>query len=613
MATFTQQLRRGLSRVPGGEPWPPAGAAGPVMDAPAGADDVAGVVETVGPGATAAAAVASEAVVAPAAAEPAAGPTAQPEPTAAAPAPAQAAAHTAAMALRRGLPRAPGGEPWPPAGAVAASAGTASTGTGHAAPAAESTAAATPAPATVAPSAAAAAASSAPAAAMPSATPGAATAETITAQTITAQTIEVELRRGLPRTPGGEPWPPAGIATVAAPAAAAAPAAEAAAPAPAPALAADATAAAARHAGTTETAATATAAATTQAAPSAPAHAEATPSAPSAETLSAETPAAEAPAAKPAAPAAKPAAPAKEPRLIRGRTIGQWVRYGVLGVLGLVVLAGIIVLAARGVTTLPGVPEFLERYPGEYHPAVPVDEGFPAWARWTHFLNFFFMVLIVRSGLLVRHQQQPPAFYTPKKGGKKVSIYLWLHTSLDVLWLINGVVFVVLLFVTGHWARIVPTSWEVFPNAASALLQYLTLEWPVENGWVNYNSLQQLMYFTIVFIAAPLAAITGVRMSEWWPKDAEKLNRFYPAPLARAIHYPTMLFFVLFVIVHVFLVFATGALQNLNHMFAGTDQVSWAGFWWFAAGFVVTVGAFAAARPLVLAPIAGVTGRISQR
>lgn len=454
---------------------------------------------------------------------------------------------------------------------------------------------------------------------MPSATPGAATAETIT-----AQTIEVELRRGLPRTPGGEPWPPAGILAVAAPAAAAAPAAEAAAPAPAPALAADATAAAARHAGTTETAATATAAATTQAAPSAPAHAEATPSAPSAETLSAgtlsaETPAAEAPAAKPAAPAAKPAAPArpakpaKQPRLIRGRTIGQWVRYGVLGVLGLVVLAGIIVLAARGVTTLPGVPEFLERYPGEYHPAVPVDEGFPAWARWTHFLNFFFMVLIVRSGLLVRHQQQPPAFYTPKKGGKKVSIYLWLHTSLDVLWLINGVVFVVLLFVTGHWARIVPTSWEVFPNAASALLQYLTLEWPVENGWVNYNSLQQLMYFTIVFIAAPLAAITGVRMSEWWPKDAEKLNRFYPAPLARAIHYPTMLFFVLFVIVHVFLVFATGALQNLNHMFAGTDQVSWAGFWWFAAGFVVTVGAFAAARPLVLAPIAGVTGRISQR
>jgi hypothetical protein len=154
----------------------------------------------------------------------------------------------------------------------------------------------------------------------------------------------------------------------------------------------------------------------------------------------------------------------------------------------------------------------------------------------------------------------------------------------------------------------------VFPNALSALLQYLTLEWPTENGWVNYNSLQELMYFLVVFVAAPLAAITGVRMSEWWPKNAAKLNKFYPAPLARAIHFPTMLFFVLFVIVHVFLVFTTGALENLNHMFHGTDHdPSWVGFWWFAAGFVISVGTVFAARPLVLAPIAGVTGKISNR
>ena len=89
------------------------------------------------------------------------------------------------------------------------------------------------------------------------------------------------------------------------------------------------------------------------------------------------------------------------------------------------------------------------------------------------------------------------------------------------------------------------THLDVYKRQA---LQYLTLEWPVEDGWVNYNSLQQLMYFTVVFVAAPLAAITGVRMSEWWPKDAEKLNRWYPAPVARAIHFPVMLFFVLFIL-----------------------------------------------------------------
>lgn len=299
--------------------------------------------------------------------------------------------------------------------------------------------------------------------------------------------------------------------------------------------------------------------------------------------------------------------------MLGSRTLAQWVRLGALGVLAAVVASAIIVLAARGVTTLPGVPAFLERYPGEYHLPEWADPGFPAWARWTHFLNLFLMVLIIRTGLQVRRQQKPPAFWTPKRGGKKISINLWLHTSLDLLWLVNGIAFVVLLFASGHWVRIVPTSWEVFPNAASAMLQYLTLEWPVENGWVNYNSLQQIMYFLVVFVAAPLAAVTGVRMSEWWPDRAERLNRWYPAPLARAIHFPTMLFFVVFIIVHVVLVFSTGALRNLNHMFAGVDVVNWVGFWWFAGGLLVTVAAVAAARPLVIAPIASLFGKVSTR
>ena len=39
-----------------------------------------------------------------------------------------------------------------------------------------------------------------------------------------------------------------------------------------------------------------------------------------------------------------------------------------------------------------------------------------------------------------------------KKGGKKISLYLWLHTSVDILWLVNGIIFVVLLFASGQAA-----------------------------------------------------------------------------------------------------------------------------------------------------------------
>ena len=85
---------------------------------------------------------------------------------------------------------------------------------------------------------------------------------------------------------------------------------------------------------------------------------------------------------------------------------------------GAILLAVVIVLAARGVTTLPGVPEFLETHPGEYTLPNYTEPGFPTWARWTHFLNFFFMLLIVRSGLALRHQQRLPAFYTPRRGYK---------------------------------------------------------------------------------------------------------------------------------------------------------------------------------------------------
>jgi thiosulfate reductase cytochrome b subunit len=319
-----------------------------------------------------------------------------------------------------------------------------------------------------------------------------------------------------------------------------------------------------------------------------------------------------APEGKPAA-AAEPVKPKAQARVYGSHTLGQWIKLVVLLAICAVAAAGILVLAARGVTTLPGVPEFLKRYPGEYSLPATAEPGFPWWAQWAHFFNIFLMVHILRSGYQVRTQQKPPAFWTPKRGGKKISINLWLHQSLDILWLANGLIFVVLLFASGRWVRIVPTSWEVFPNALSALLQYMTLDWPVETGWVNYNSLQQLMYFIVVFVAAPLAAVTGVRMSEFWPKDAKALNKAYPVEVARAVHFPTMLFFVLFILVHVFLVFATGALRNLNHMFGGTDVVNWGGFCLFAAAIAVTVGGCYAARPLVLAPIAKLSGQVSSR
>ena len=323
--------------------------------------------------------------------------------------------------------------------------------------------------------------------------------------------------------------------------------------------------------------------------------------------------AAAAPAAAiaPAAAASAPSAPAtKRYGLLTRR---QWVGASVVGVLAIIGAATIVVQLTRWFIGLDFMQDFLATYPGETPLPEGAPVGLPAWLGWQHFFNVFLIVLIIRSGLQVRTEKRPAAYWTPRwsKGGQgRISLNLWFHQSLDILWLVNGVIFVVLLFATGQWMRVVPTSWEVIPNAVSAGLQYLSLDWPLENGWVNYNSLQVLAYFATIFIAAPLAVLTGVRMSGLWPKNATALNRIYPVEWARAVHFPVMLYFVAFIVVHVTLVFLTGVLRNLNHMYAAQDADGWLGFWIFVASLVVIAAAWIAARPSLLAPIAGLFGKV---
>ncbi len=556
MATYGTQVRRGLPRRPGGDPWPPAAEA-PIEVVPAADESADPVVQLTD--------AASEAVAAAAAA-----PVAEPA-TAAAAASASAAP---ARAVRRGLPRVPGGEPWPPASVAPAVVEQAP------APAAEPAAA--------------------PAATDP-ATVSAPRADVATATTPAAEGT-TPLRRGLPRVAGGEPWPPAGFAPGAETTAAPAPTV-----APAP---------------TTPPAETSEPSADLEVRPAA-ASVEVVPAGPRAPLPFTPTvfPGASARVFEKQRLAGGPVLTPPEPERIGPFTKVQWAGAVVVGGLGLLFAAFMAVVAVRWLLSTEPLQDFLQTYPGEYHLPETAPVGIPAWIGWQHFFNVFLMVLIIRSGLQVRTEKRPTAFWTPRNKPKgKISLALWFHQGLDILWLVNGAIFVVLLFVTGQWMRIVPTSWEVFPNALSAVLQYISLDWPTENGWVNYNSVQQLAYFTTVFIAAPLAAITGARMTKMWPQNAKTLNRLYPVEWARALHFPVMIYFCLFIFVHVVLVFATGALRNLNHMYAAQGSVdgvqyadNWAGFWIFFASMVVIVGAWIAARPLVLAPIARLFGNVSGR
>lgn len=278
------------------------------------------------------------------------------------------------------------------------------------------------------------------------------------------------LRRGLPRAAGGGPWPPAGFAPVETP----------------------------THEGPADS----------------PELAAQTALLESRTPLTAVSERARVPVGQPRRRITPPVP--REPRRFGPFTLTQWIGSGLIAALTLLTVAAGVVALAQWLRSLAAVQGFIAEFHGASALPAGAPIGVPAWMGWQHFLNVFLMVLVIRSGLQIRRDQRPTAFWSPKwNSERKISLTIWFHQSLDLLWVINGVAFIV---------------------------------------------------------------------------------------------------------VHVALVFATGALRNLNHMYAAQGSVdpdayagNWTGFWIFATSMAVIFAAVAWARPVFIAPIARLFGTVSSR
>ena len=287
---------------------------------------------------------------------------------------------------------------------------------------------------------------------------------------------------------------------------------------------------------------------------------------------------------------------------------------------------------------------FIDTYPGTsptYAP--PVTSGFPAWLRWQHLFNIVFMMFIIRAGLQIladhprlylnsgcqpgtawlrmrdpipgdRMDQDDAAHvWTAKDDSVALPTWLgipgirhsiglarWWHFSFDLLWLFNGLVFYVLLFSSGQWRRIVPRSWEVMPNALSTAVQYASLNFPANQGFTNYNGLQIVAYFATVFVAAPLAFVTGLLQA---PAVAARFG-FGRGPfnrqVMRTVHFAILLWMVFFIAMHTVMVFITGFVGNLNHMVFGTNTQSYWVVPIYVLAMIIIVALWLLASPITL-------------
>ena len=277
----------------------------------------------------------------------------------------------------------------------------------------------------------------------------------------------------------------------------------------------------------------------------------------------------------------------------------------------LVLLAALAVLAlaaAWGQYLLSGLPP-VPAYARAQLEAAPGPHGFPAWLRVTHFANFLLMTLLIRSGLsiLVDHPRlyanvgctpgtewarfTPLAvptdrLWTAKDDARYLTPWLGLpgfrhtvglarhwHFLSDLFWVLTGVLYVTGLFASGHWVRLVPTSWHVFPDAWAVFVHYATFHLPPEpDGFYRYNVLQQVAYFGVIFVMAPLSILSGAGMSPAIDNRFAWYARLFGGRQgARSLHFLLMAGYAAFIAVHVTLVVMTGFARNMNHIVLGTD------------------------------------------
>jgi DMSO/TMAO reductase YedYZ molybdopterin-dependent catalytic subunit/thiosulfate reductase cytochrome b subunit len=153
-------------------------------------------------------------------------------------------------------------------------------------------------------------------------------------------------------------------------------------------------------------------------------------------------------------------------------------------------------------------------------------------------------------------------------GHKKLGLGRHWHFFSAIFWGINGIAYYILLFTSNEWTRLIPTSFDIIPQAIQTAFTYGTFNFPSPGD--PYNPLQQLMYFGVVFLLGPFMVMTGAAMSPsisgrfpWYPKI------FGGRQAARSLHFLGNVAFILFIIIHVSMVMLEHFSENIGQIILG--------------------------------------------
>ncbi len=136
--------------------------------------------------------------------------------------------------------------------------------------------------------------------------------------------------------------------------------------------------------------------------------------------------------------------------------------------------------------------------------------------------------------------------------------------------MLNGLAYLLYAILSGHARRdLAPTRGE-FEHIGASISEHIRFRFPKGEEARHYNVLQKLAYLAVIFGLLPLAILSGLTMSPGL--DAAfpfLLDLFGGRQSARTVHFLCASGIVLFVLVHVFMVFVSGLWNNLRSMITG--------------------------------------------
>jgi thiosulfate reductase cytochrome b subunit len=137
---------------------------------------------------------------------------------------------------------------------------------------------------------------------------------------------------------------------------------------------------------------------------------------------------------------------------------------------------------------------------------------------------------------------------------------------------VPGVVYLLIGLSGGHFrAHIWPAAHERSPGLLwRDFVDHLRLNIPAATGGPQYGPLQKGAYSCVVFVAAPLMALTGLTMSPAVTAAFPLLLRVFGGyQSARTIHFGVFVALLLFVVVHVAMIVKSGLRRQLRAMTIG--------------------------------------------